>query len=223
MEAPLAPGSTSGFKRDSPVRAGLFFSPGSAAGLHLKVPFLVLCLATLLCACASQSVARQSLWNALSQGGYVLLMPPASAPDDETRRTPELPKRCAEKDSLSEQGHIDAHRLKRELQGHAVAAGRVLTGSDCRCVVTAGVVFGRAEPWSIIDDAGNDDARTRRDKVRALREAISRWKSEENLALVTHRSNIRDALGVDVQPGEVLVIQPMGDAGYNLLGRLTVY
>ena len=229
MEAPLGLEVWSGFHNypgfriNSPVRAGLFFHPESAGVPQPKVPLLIVCLALLLCACAGRSVERQSLWNALSHGGYVLLMPPASAPDNETQRTPAMPKGCAEKDPLSEQGHIEAQRLKQELQSHAVAVGRVLTGSDCRCVMTAGIVFGTAEPWSIIDDAGEDDARMRQDKNSALREAISRWKSEDNLALVTHGNNIRDALGVDVQPGEVLVIEPMGDAGYHLLGQLPVY
>lgn len=186
----------------------------------LRTPLPVVGLALLICACTSHPVDRQSIWNALSQGGYVLLMAPASAPDVEPGKTPATANRCFERDALSEQGRDEALQLKQSLRSHAVAVGRVLTGSDCRCVMTAGFVFGRAEPWSIIDEAGTDEARTRRDKNDALREAIARWNSRDNLALVTHRRNIRDALGVDVQPGEFLVVRPMGDAGYRLLGKL---
>ena len=186
----------------------------------LRTPLSFVCLALFLCGCASRSVERQNLWNALSQGGYVLLMPPASAPDIEPGKTPATANRCSERDALSEKGRDEALQLKHSLQKHAIAVGRVLTGSDCGCVMTAGFVFGRAEPWSIIDEADDDNARARRDKHDALREAIARWNSADNLALVTRRSNIRDALGVDVQPGQFLVIEPLGDTGYRLLGQL---
>lgn len=187
---------------------------------QLRTPLLFVCLALFLCGCVSRPVERQSLWNALSKGGYVLLMPPASAPDFEPRDRPATTHRCSERVALSEAGRDEALHLKRSLESYAVAAGRVLTGSDCRCVVTAGIVFGRAEPWSIIDEADDNDARARRGKNDALREAIARWNSADNLALVTHRSHIRGALGVDVQPGQFLVIEPLGDTGYRLLGQL---
>lgn len=184
-----------------------------------KVPLLFVFVALMLCACASHPLERQNLWNTSSRGGYVLLLAAASASDNESEPTLALPEGCAPNHSVSKQGRAEAQRLKRDMQSHAVAVGRVLTGSDCQCVITAGIAFGRAEPWSIIDDVDHDSAQLRRQKTAALREAISRWKSADNLALVTHRSNIRDALNVDALPGEVLVIEPMGDAGYRLLGR----
>ena len=187
---------------------------------ELKALHLIVCLALLLNACASLAVADQNLWNISSHGGIVLLTPAAIAPDIDPGETSALANRCSERDSLSEQGRRQAQRLKHALQVHDVAVGRVLTGSDCRSVVTAGIVFGRAEPWSILDEPGDDEALMRRDKNRALREAIARWHSEDNLALVTRRNNIRDALGIDLQPGEIVVIEPMGDAGYRLLGKL---
>ncbi len=183
-----------------------------------KVPGALLCLA--LTACAAYTSQQQSIWDALSQGGYVLLMPHASALRSDVQQALISPERCGEQDQLSEQGRLEAQRLKQELLSHAVSVGRVLTSVDCRCIETAGIVFGRAEPWSIIDDARNDNAQMLMQKRIALREAVSRWWSDENLALVSHPDTIRSAFGIHAQPGEVLVIEPLGDAGYRLLGRL---
>jgi len=185
-----------------------------------KAPGTLICLALLACACSAQPTPESSLWAKLSQGGYVLLLAHADAAQAQPQSTPFSAQHCSKQDQLSERGRLEAQRLKQALRSHAVSVGRVLTSSDCRCIATAGIVFGRAEPWSIIDDAPNDDAQMRREKRIALREAISRWKSHDNLALVTHQSNIQSALEVHAQPAEVLVIEPLGDAGYRLLGAL---
>jgi phosphohistidine phosphatase SixA len=187
---------------------------------HWKLPSLLVCLTVTVCACAGKPSRQQDLWNILAQGGYVLLMPHVSAAQSAPERTPASPARCNGHDLISERGRAQAQRLKQAIQDHAVAVVRVLTSSDCRCVQTAGILFGRAELWSILDTAGYSDTKMRRQKNAALREAISRWKSEGNLVLVSHPGTIRDALDVDIQPGEVLVIEPMGDAGYRVLGPL---
>jgi len=187
---------------------------------HWRMPGLLVCLALTVSACAGKPPRQQDLWNVIAQGGYVLLMPHLSATQSAPESKPASPARCNGHGLLSGQGRAQAQRLKQAIQDHAVPMVRVLASPDCRCVETAGIVFGRAELWSILDAAGYSDANMHRQKNAALREAISRWKSEGNLALVSHSSTIRDALGVDMLPGEVLVIEPMGDAGYRVLGQV---
>ena len=106
------------------------------------------------------------------------------------------------------------------MRNHSVSVARVLTSHDCRCIETAAIVFGQAEPWSVIDDVRADNAPLAIDKNIALREAISRWTSSDNLVLVSHQSNIETALGVIPKSAQVLVIEPLGDAGFRLLGTL---
>ena len=179
------------------------------------------CSALTACASASEAGAEPDLWYRLAQGGYVLLMPHASAPSTQAI-PPELEvEQCARQDHLSEQGRSEARQLGKKLRNHSVSVGRVLTSHDCRCIETAAIVFGQAEPWSVIDDVRTDNAPVARDKSIALREAISRWASTDNLALVSHQSNIEAALGVIPNSAQVLVIEPLGDAGFRLLGAVT--
>ena len=83
-------------------------------------------------------------------------------------------------------------------------------------------MFGRAEPWSIIDDAVSDDASRGAEKSAALREAVGRWSSNENLVLISHQSNFQQAFGAHPDEAQLLVIEPLGDDGYRLLGRLNL-
>ena len=169
---------------------------------------------------ATQADSDVNLWAKLEAGGYVLLLQHANALPS-TQRSPDLPPgECGEHDELSAQGQLEASRLRDKLQRHHVSFGRVLTSHDCRCVQTAGIVFGRAEPWSIIDDAVNDDASRSAEKSDALREAIRRWSSNENLVLISHQSNIQQAFGAHHDGAQLLVIEPLGDDGFRLLGGL---
>ena len=180
----------------------------------------LVCSGLTACASASEAGTESDLWDQLAQGGYVLLIPHASAPSAQAM-PPELEvEQCARQDHLSEQGRSEARQLGETLRNHSVSVGRVLTSHDCRCIETAAIVFGQAEPWSVIDDVRDDNAPIARDNSTALREAVSRWTSSDNLALVSHQSNIEAALGVITKSAQVLVIEPLGDAGFRLLGTL---
>ncbi len=178
-----------------------------------------------LTACVSQATPKNDLWDKLAEGGYVLLIPHADATAAAADSAALASELCAEQGHLSRQGRSAAQQLKHRLQGQGVSVGRVLTSHDCRCIETAAIVFGRAEPWDIIDDTDSEDPSVAREKTVALREAISRWGSSDNLALVSHQDNIARAFGVAAQATEmhateILVIEPRGDGGFRLLGRL---
>jgi phosphohistidine phosphatase SixA len=168
----------------------------------------------------AQAETDSELWARLQAGGYVLLMQHASALPAGQRANDLRPEACGQDDELSDQGLLEASRLRDMLQRQHVSVGRVLTSRDCRCIQTAGIVFGRAEPWSIIDDAENDSASRVEEKSAALREAVRRWWSNENLVLISHRSTYQNAFGVHPGRAQLLVFEPLGDDGYRLLGRL---
>jgi len=160
------------------------------------------------------------LWARLEAGGYVLLMQHVSALPERQRANDLGPEACGQQDELSDQGLLEASRLRDTLQRHHVSVGRVLTSRDCRCIQTAGLVFGRAEPWSIIDNVDSNTASRIEEKSAALREAVRRWWSNENLVLISHRSTYQNAFGVHTGQAQLLVFEPLGDDGYRLLGRL---
>lgn len=172
------------------------------------------------CSTVTQAETDTDLWARLEAGGYVLLLQHASALPV-TQRAPGLrAEDCGQHEELSDQGRLEASRLSDTLQRHHVSVGRVLTSRDCRCIQTAGIVFGHAEPWSIIDNAQYDAASRVEEKSAALREAARRWSSNENLILISHQSNYQQAFGAHPDGAQLLVVEPLGDDGYRLVGRL---
>ncbi len=174
----------------------------------------------LSCTAAGQAQPHADLWPRLQAGGYVVLMEHASAvhPLQQSLSLPQAD--CTAHETLSSQGRLQAARLRDDFQRQNVPIGRVLTSHDCRCIQTAGIIFGRAEPWSIIDDALHDDESDRAEKRLALREAIRHWSSAANLVLISHPENFRQAFGVSPGAAQMLVIEPLGDDGLRLLGRV---
>ncbi len=168
----------------------------------------------------AQAENDADLWARLEAGGYVLLLQHVSALPERRRGNGLGPEACGQQDELSDRGLLEASRIRDTLQRHHVSVGRVLTSRDCRCIQTAGIVFGLAEPWSIIDDADNNTAPRVEEKSTALREAVRRWWSNENLVLISHRSTYQNAFGVHAGQAQLLVFEPLGDDGYRLLGRL---
>ena len=209
-------------QRDGSVVMGpFFFSEQRPAQIIRQVLFGLAGLHLLFsCSIATQAETDTDLWARLEAGGYVLLLQHASALPATQRANGLRPEDCGQHDELSAQGLLEASRLRDTLQRHHVSVGRVLTSRDCRCIQTAGIVFGRAEPWSIIDDAENDTASRVEEKSAALREAVRRWWSTENLVLISHRSSYQNAFGVHAGRAQLLVFEPLGDDGYRLLGRL---
>ena len=130
------------------------------------------------------------------------------------------PDGCASGDQLSGDAQRILQGLRDKMRSHNVSVSRVLTSHDCRCIETAGILFGQAQPWSIIDDSRQADPKLAAQRRTALLEAVSRWGSDDNLSIVTHQATIREAFGINMAPAELLLIEPLGDAGFRVIGRL---
>ena len=169
---------------------------------------------------AASTGPAAATWQALEAGGYVIVLAHAGEGVNAGSASSRASGNCSQDEHISDTGRQLLERIKTMLQRHGISAGRVLTSHDCRCVLTAGILFGRAEPWSIIDETGVADEQFAQQRQAAVREAISRWSSAGNLALVTHQSTIKDALGHELSAGELLVVEPRGDTGFRIIGRL---
>lgn len=128
---------------------------------------------------------------------------------------------CATRGHLSGEDQRILQNLKNTLRSRNVSVGRVLASHDCRCIETAGFLFGRAQPWSIVDDSRQAGSKLAGERRAALLEAVSRWDSDDNLSIVTHQATIREAFGIDMAPAELLMIEPLGDRGFRVVGRLS--
>ena len=184
--------------------------------------WLVLGFALGLCGCASggPTDAPDDLWKHVSRGGYVLIVRHDDVAGARSHDAAISSGNCRVQQILSDPARANARRLKAALVANNVQVGLALTGHDCGCIELGGILFGRVQPWSTIDSAPDENADVRMEKRVAFREAISRWHFGDNLALVSHVGNILHVLDVAPAPDEMLAIEPMGDLGYRILGRL---
>jgi broad specificity phosphatase PhoE len=176
-------------------------------------------LALLSVLLASPAVADASLWSKLQEGGRVALIRHGDAPGGVGDPPGFRLEECATQRNLSDAGRDEARRVGAAFRSRGVSVGRVLSSRWCRCLETARLAFGRAEPWepldSVFEDRGREPERTR-----AVRGLVGARPADGNLVLVTHGANIRALTGLSPAQGEFLVLSAEPGGRFRVAGRL---
>jgi broad specificity phosphatase PhoE len=166
--------------------------------------------------------ADDALWEMLRAGGHVLLIrhaetepgsgdPPGFRIDD-----------CATQRNLSARGRDDARRMGQMFRARGVPVAAVLSSRWCRCLDTARLAFGAAEPWDALDSMF-EDKRKSNEQARAFRERAGTPPPNGNVVLVSHGVNIAAWTGVSTAQGDIVVLTPSGNATFRVAGTLTAF
>ena len=131
-------------------------------------------------------------------------------------------ERCASQRNLSDAGRRDARRIGDALRRRGIPIGEVLSSRWCRCLDTARLVFGRADPAPMLDSMFRDEDARRRGKVAEVQARAGRHTGKANLVLVTHDINICALVGESVAQGDIVVTRPAG-ARLETLGVLPAH
>ncbi|MGH7427463.1 MAG: histidine phosphatase family protein, partial [Candidatus Methylomirabilaceae bacterium] len=105
------------------------------------------------------------------------------------------------------------------LRARGVPIGRVLSSRWCRCLETARLAFGTLEPWPPLDSFFDDRSR-QPTQTEAVRTLVAGPPDDGNLILITHQVNIAALTGIQVSPGEIIVLSPTGNGTFRIAGRL---
>lgn len=166
--------------------------------------------------CAS---ANEALWNALKEGGKVVVIrhahvePGANMGDPLLRDTT-----CARERNLSADGKSNAKRMGEFFKTRGIPIEKVLHSPFCRTTDTARIAFGSvtmASYLSLIEILSEQDAARQTEQ---LVRVISSHASRGNLVLVTHEPNIRAISFELVKHLDLLVLEPQGDGEFEELG-----
>jgi len=175
--------------------------------------------AVLLVASPGGVAASEALWDLLKAGGQVVLLrhttttpgvgdPPGFRVED-----------CASQRNLSEQGREEARRIGAAFRARGIPVGRVLSSRFCRCLETARLAFGRAEPHPPLDNLFHDRSREP-ERAAAIRALAGERQTLGDAILVTHGINIAAAIGISPAQGEMIVITPRGHGTFEVRGRI---
>ena len=183
--------------------------------------FFTLCmLSGLLSLLPLTTYANTATWQALQEGGLVILMRHSLAPGIGDPPGFVL-EDCDTQRNLSSEGRAHAVAAGQALRERGVAIDAVYSSQWCRALETAELMALGAvvpAPWL------NSFFRGRGDQVaitQAARERMAGWQGPGNLLLVTHQVNITALTGGGVSSGEMVVVRPQ-EEGFTVVGRLNV-
>lgn len=182
--------------------------------------FTIALLLAVLSVISTTSQANDATWQALQQGGLVILMRHSLAPG--IGDPPEFERgRCVTQRNLSAAGRTQAEAAGRAFRERDIPIAAVYSSSWCRALDTAELMaLGPVEPTPWLDSffRGQGDQAL---ITQTAQEQIAAWQGEGNLLLVTHQVNITALVGGGVGSGEMNVLRPTVDS-FQVVGRLNV-
>ena len=126
---------------------------------------------------------------------------------------------CTTQRNLTEAGREESRRIGAAFKARAIPVGRVLSSPWCRCLETARLAFGSAEPWQPLRSLFAD--RTRQaEQTRAFRALAGEKHAGGNVILVTHGANIVTFVGVSPATAEMVIVTPQANRTFTVAGRL---
>jgi broad specificity phosphatase PhoE len=177
-------------------------------------------VALLVCALAPATSRAETVWDALRTPGAVVVVRHSYAPgafDPPDARLDD----CSTQRNLDDAGRGQAKRVGEAFRANGIEVGRVLSSPRCRCLDTARLAFGRAEPWGVLQGALRDQELRRR-LLAETKKVVAAHADGAPLVLVTHGSVVSDLTGLDVRMGAFVVLRRTADGGHVVAGQLYV-
>ncbi|MGO1396684.1 MAG: histidine phosphatase family protein [Halomonas sp.] len=174
----------------------------------------------MLCTLLLSAQANDATWQALQEGGLVILMRHSLAPG--IGDPPGFERgRCETQRNLSAAGRTQVQAVGRAFRARDIPIAAVYSSSWCRALDTAELMAVspvEPTPWlgSFFRGRGDQASITQ-----AAQEQIAAWQEPGDLLLVTHQVNITALIGGGVGSGEMIVVRPM-DESLQVVGRLSV-
>jgi hypothetical protein len=159
----------------------------------------------------------------LRGGGVVIAFRHALAPG--TFDPPGFkPGVCATQRNLSDEGRAQARRIGAWFEARQLSPARVRSSPWCRCLDTASLAFGSAEPWAALGSPRGASESTNAASLAALRRAVVTASAPGRPfeAWVTHMFVLSDLAGFSASSGEGLVLRADADGSPRVLARLAL-
>ena len=167
--------------------------------------------------------ADDGVADLLRQGGVVIALRHALAPG--TFDPPDFkPGVCSTQRNLSDEGRAHARRIGEWFNAAGLPPARVRSSPWCRCLDTATLAFGKAEPWAALGSPRGATEATNAESLAELRRALAAASAPRRPfeAWVTHMFVLSDLAGTNSSSGEGLVLRADGTSGVKVLARLMV-
>lgn len=185
-------------------------------------------VAGLVVALALTSVAGGSaatgpdLVRTLRAGGVILVFRHAATDFSKPDQDPVVVADCTTQRNLSVQGRADARAIGRGARRLGLPIGKVLSSPFCRTLETARLAFGRATVHlALLNTITAEHNAAWRKQIRDTRRLLGTRPAAGTVTVrVTHGVVVSDATGQSLEEGEAIVLRPLGNSRYRVLGRV---
>ncbi|MEM6461246.1 MAG: histidine phosphatase family protein [Pseudomonadota bacterium] len=165
----------------------------------------------------AQNASREMIFEALRGGGHVIYFRHAATTWSGVDRI-EWPRERQR--LLSDEGIQDSRDIGEASRRMGLPIGEVIASPFARCRDMAEIAFGRVEEHmellGLLSDADG-----RAERVAFLRERMGApTGAAGNRIIVAHRSNIGEVAGASLAEGDALVVEPLGNGNFRVLGTL---
>jgi len=131
---------------------------------------------------------------------------------------------CSTQRNLSDEGRVQARRIGEWFRARQFLPVRVRSSPWCRCVDTAQLAFGTAEPWAALGSprAGTESTNDR--SLAELRAALADAGRQRGRfeVWVSHMFVLNDLTSASTASGEGLLLDLAPDGAPRVLARLVV-
>ncbi|MEE4375938.1 MAG: histidine phosphatase family protein [Candidatus Competibacteraceae bacterium] len=163
-----------------------------------------------------------ALWDAVRNGGHIVIMRHALAPGTGDPSRFQLDD-CTTQRNLSAEGQQQARRTGQVFRDRGIEIGQVLSSQWCRCLETARLLdLGPVEPFPVLNSFFRQPGQGQ-EQTAELRRFVSTSFTGPSKVLITHQVNITGLTGVFPQSGEMLVLQPDPKEGFKMSGRIPAF
>jgi broad specificity phosphatase PhoE len=169
---------------------------------------------------ASGAEASDAIWDVLRAPGSVVIVRHSYAPGAFDPPDSKL-EDCTTQRNLDDKGRAQARKIGEAFRANGILVGAVRSSPRCRCLDTARLAFGKAEPWLVLQGAlRNEDLRRR--QIAEIQKAIDAHRDGPPLVLVTHGSVVSDLTGLNVAMGAFVVLRRNAEGQHTVVSQLFV-
>ena len=161
---------------------------------------------------------NKNLIDQLEKGGKLIFIRHAYAPGNGDPNNFNL-NDCSTQRNLSNIGRKQAQYIGAFFRENKIKIDKVLSSEWCRCKETAKIAFEDYSTNSFLNSFYSSKYAKNKDKqIKELNNYIKKYKSNENLILVTHYVLISEVLNYGPSSGEIVV----SDKNFNMIGSIEI-
>ena len=163
-------------------------------------------------------IADQSVIKELQKGGKIVFIRHSLAPGNGDPDNIDL-KKCDTQRNLNQEGIEQSKKIGILFSNNNILIDKVLSSEWCRCKETAKIAFDDYSTNSFLNSFYSSKYAKNKDKqIKELNNYIKKYKSNENLILVTHYVLISEVLNYRPSSGEIVV----SDKNFNMIGSIEI-